>query len=99
MIRRSLIFATLFLTMAAGFAQKTDATLEQKIRSLTTGFQGRIGIFVKDLQKGRIVALDADTAFPTASIVKVPILMGIMEKIRRGELSYHQKLTWADTIR
>jgi len=85
--------------MAAGFAQKTDAALEKKLRLLTAGFHGRIGVFVKDLQKGRIVALEADTIFPTASIVKVPILMGIMERIRKGELSYHQKLAWTDTIR
>jgi len=79
-------------------AQKTDKSLEKKINALISTFNGEIGIYVKDLQKNNIVSINADTIFPTASIVKIPILIGIMNKIHNKELDYHQKLTWFDTL-
>jgi beta-lactamase class A len=79
-------------------AQKTDRSLEKKINELISTFNGEIGIYIKDLQKNNIVSINADTIFPTASIVKVPILIGIMNKIHNKELDYHQKLTWYDTL-
>jgi beta-lactamase class A len=89
----------LCLLMAPTLAQKTHQRLERQLRDMTKDFHGRIGIHIKDLRNGKTVSIDADTLFPTASIVKVPILLGIMDRIRKGELSYHQKIAWADTIR
>ena len=80
------------------FAQKIDKSLEKKINDLISTYKGEIGIYVKELKKNTIVAINADTIFPTASIVKVPILIGIMNKIQNKELDYHQKLTWYDTL-
>ena len=90
-------FFLLFLHITA-HAQKTDIKFQRKIESLIKGFHGDIGIYIKDLKSNKIVAINADTVFPTASIVKVPILIGIMDKISKKELDYHQKLTWLDTI-
>ena len=80
------------------FAQKIDKSLEKKINDLISTYKGEIGIYVKELKKNTIVAINADTIFPTASIVKIPILIGIMNKIHNKELDYHQKLTWYDTL-
>ncbi|HET7897874.1 MAG TPA: serine hydrolase, partial [Flavisolibacter sp.] len=40
----------------------------------------------------------ADTVFPTASTVKIPILIGTMDKMNRGELDYHQNLIYKDSL-
>jgi beta-lactamase class A len=45
-----------------------------------------------------VVAINADTIFPTASMVKVPILIGVMDKISKGELDYKQALTYRDSL-
>ncbi|MFN5422992.1 MAG: serine hydrolase [bacterium] len=79
-------------------AQKQDIKLQTKVEDLVKDFNGQIGVYIKNLKNGKIVAVNADTIFPTASIVKVPILIGIMNKIEKKELDYHQKLTWADNI-
>ncbi len=79
-------------------AQKRDKKLEKKIMELVQGFNGQVGIYVKDLEKNRVVQLGADTIFPTASIVKIPIMIGVMDKINRGELSYHQQLQYRDSL-
>ncbi|MFN5439398.1 MAG: serine hydrolase [Bacteroidota bacterium] len=86
------------MSLFQSFAQKRDKKLEQKIATLIQGFNGQIGVYVKSLRNGQTVSINGDTTFPTASIVKVPILIGIMNRIHKKELGYHQKLVWYDTL-
>lgn len=79
-------------------AQKTDKKLQQQIETLLQGFRGDIGVYVHDLKKNRVAAVHADTIFPTASMVKVPIMIGVMDKISKKELDYHQSLTYKDSL-
>jgi beta-lactamase class A len=79
-------------------AQKVNKKLQKQLETLTTGFKGDVGIYVKDLHTGKTVSINADSIFPTASMVKVPILIGIMDKLNKGELKYHQELTYKDSL-
>lgn len=79
-------------------AQKKDRRLESKILNAINNFNGDIGIYVKNLRTGKTISINADTIFPTASIVKVPILVGIMDKIERKELNYNEELTYNDSL-
>jgi beta-lactamase class A len=79
-------------------AQKSDAKLEKALIDLTAGFKGNIGFYVKNLKTGKTASYHADTVFPTASIVKVPIMIGIMDKMEKGELEYHQPLVYKDSL-
>lgn len=93
----------LFIVLAVfsgviSFAQKTDKKLQSKLEEAIKGFNGDIGIYVKSLKNGKTVAINADTVFPTASIVKVSILLGIMDKLERGELTYEQQLVYKDSL-
>lgn len=90
----------LILFFCNGFlhAQSIDKKLEQKVQEHIRGFKGQIGIYIKSLRTGKQVLINADTIFPTASIVKVPILIGIMDKIERKELDYHMHLYTRDTL-
>jgi beta-lactamase class A len=97
-MKRFLFFFILLLFLIKADAQRNDKKLEKKIAELIKGFNGDIGIYVKDLKKGKTVSINADTIFPTASMVKVPILIGVMDKINKGELSYHQDLQYRDSL-
>ena len=79
-------------------AQKVNKKLQQQLDIITAGFKGEVGIYVKDLQTGKMASINADSIFPTASMVKVPILIGIMDKLNKGELKYHQELTYKDSL-
>jgi len=79
-------------------AQKTDKKLQQQIEALVKDFKGDIGICIHDLKQNKIVAINADSIFPTASIVKVSIMIGILDKIEKGELQYHQQLIYKDSL-
>jgi len=87
-----------FFCFSFAEAQKNDPVLEKQLQALIAGFKGDIGIYVHNLKNHRQVAIQADTIFPTASIVKIPILTGIMRKIEDGQLSYHQPLIYKDSL-
>jgi beta-lactamase class A len=78
-------------------AQEID--LQQQLSVLAENFNGDVGIYFKHLVSGEEVEINADTIFPTASIIKVPILVGMMDKIHRGELDYHQELIYRDSLK
>jgi beta-lactamase class A len=79
-------------------AQKINKKLQQQLEILITGFKGDVGMYVKDLHTGKFASINADSIFPTASMVKVPILIGIMDKLNKGEFKYHQELTYKDSL-
>lgn len=95
----SLISICLLPMHAKGQQIKTDHKLEKRIQSLVNGFHGTIGVYVYHLKTGKEVAINADSIFPTASIVKVPILVGLFDKLEKGELNYHQKLLYNDSMK
>lgn len=95
---KKLILGLLLLYSMNGTAQRTDHRLQRQIEDLVKDFNGDIGVYVHDLSKNKIVEVNADTIFPTASIVKIPILLGIMHKIETGQLQYHQRLTYTDSL-
>lgn len=96
-MRRWLFFLCCVIAIPA-IAQKTDKKLQAAIQDAVKGYGGDIGIYVKNLRTGKIAVLNADTIFPTASIVKVPILTGIMHRIYKGELNYDSTLTYKDSL-
>jgi beta-lactamase class A len=79
-------------------AQKEDKVLQQKLQQLVKGFKGDVGIYVRNLKTGKIAAIDADTLFPTASMIKVPITVGMFDKIEKQEIRYDSMLTYRDSL-
>lgn len=84
------------LPLSYGQAQRTDKQLKTKIANAIQGFRGDVGIYVKHVDKNREVNIRGDELFPTASIVKVPILVGVFQKIFEGKLRLDQKLIYRD---
>ena len=88
----------LFLSNPVEAFSQTDKKLLSLLEQTIDGFNGNIGIYVKNLKTGKTTAINGDTVFPTASIVKVPILVGVMDKIQKGELDYNQELNYKDSL-
>jgi beta-lactamase class A len=95
------LFLSLLLLCALrpAFPQyRTDQRLARQLRVLTDTFHGVAGVYVLNLRTGREAAINADTVFPTASIVKIPILAGIFDKIAQGAYTWHESLVYRDTL-
>jgi beta-lactamase class A len=95
---KKIVGILLLLPVLAVAQFKVDKKLQALVQPLLTGFNGNVGVYIKNLKNGKVVAINADSLFPTASMVKVPILIGIMDKINRGEYQYHQELTYKDSL-
>ncbi len=87
-----------FFTVFNGFGQKADKKLQKKVSEIISSFQGDVGFYYKSLKSNKIVSFNEDSIFPTASIVKIPILIGIMDKIDKKELEYHQNTIYKDSL-
>ncbi len=95
---RSGILFFLLLHAIGTSAQQTDSKLYREVQQLVSGFNGAVGVYVKNLRTGKTVSYNSDTVFPTASIVKVPILLGVMDRIHRGELRYDSNFIYKDSL-
>lgn len=99
MMKKLLLGCLLVLTYGGIQAQEhPDKQLQKKLEALVAGFNGRVGIYVKHLKTGRVAAVNADSIFPTASMIKVPIMCGVFDQIEKGNLSYHQPLVYRDSL-
>ncbi len=107
-IAQTVFFAFLFLCLwkTASFAQtdksrireKADKKLEAKLRAALKDFRGDAGVYVRHLSSGRSITIRADELFPTASMIKVPIMLALFEKFNAGELDYHGSLVYKDSL-
>lgn len=99
MKKNVIIFLLFFLNLSV-FAQSTkeDKILTSKLQETLNGFRGVVGVYVKNLKTQKFVAINADTIFPTASMVKIPIMVGTFDKILKGALKYDQELTYKDSL-
>lgn len=74
-----------------------QSALESELRALVRDFKGVAGIYVEHLSTGETIAIQADSLFPTASMVKIPILVGIFAKLETGELTYDAPMLYDTT--
>jgi beta-lactamase class A len=91
------VTAALLISLS-GLAQKADKVLYSKLQTLVNSFNGDVGIYVRHLRTGNTVAINADSVFPTASMIKIPITIGMFDKIERGEIKYHAELIYKDSL-
>lgn len=79
-------------------ATHVDKRLQAKVEALVQGFHGDVGVYVRHLRTGKSVAVRADELFPTASLVKVPIMLGTFDAIVQGRLAFDSLLTFRDSL-
>jgi beta-lactamase class A len=79
-------------------AARTDVALTASLREAVRGFHGEVGIYVKNLRTGATAQINADTVFPTASMIKVPILLALYDQVERGKLDLEKRMPRPDTL-
>jgi len=97
-LRTAILFLVLISQPGKSLSQQHDSKLEKKLAAALEGFRGEAGIYVKNLKTGKVAAIDADSLFPTASMIKLPILTTVCWQIDRGNLDYHQQLMYRDSL-
>jgi beta-lactamase class A len=76
--------------VAAPAAMRTradTAALRRTLDSLATAHHGIVGYAVRNLDTGERLSRLGDDPFPTASLVKVPILVTLYDRVAKGEIA------------
>jgi beta-lactamase class A len=78
---------------------RVDSELQSELQAMASSFRGEVGIYVRHLGTGATAELRADETFPTASVIKVPLLIALHERVERGEFRFEDELTFRDSLR
>ena len=99
-MRRALLAVLLVAAPLAGCAApRPDADgLRRELETLVAGFEGEVGIYARRLDGSCEVAIRADEAYPTASMIKVPIALALLAKVEAGELDWSKPLVWDGSL-
>jgi beta-lactamase class A len=75
--------------------------MERDILRSLRDFRGDLGLVVKDLSSGLTMVHDADKPFPSASMVKLPVMVACFKAAEEGRISVNEliKMTMADKAR
>lgn len=76
--------------------QASAPALADTVRRLTSGFQGQVFIYAKNLDTGAEFASGADERVRTASTIKLPILCALSAQVAAGRLAWDDKVTLRD---
>lgn len=68
-------------------------SLYEAIASLSDGFNGVLGISVKNLETGEHASFNGDRLFPTASVFKVPVIVEFYRQAEAGRLNLDDVVT------
>ena len=78
---------------ASGFARADTARLHRTLDSLAGAHRGIVGYAVHNVDTGERLERRGDETFPTASLIKVPILVTVFDLVEQGQLSLDDRLT------
>jgi beta-lactamase class A len=74
---------------AAAQREHPDHGLQRELEALTQGFHGEVGVYVRQLRTGATAVIAPDDTFPTASMIKVPIMFGVFDAMTRGVFAFN----------
>ena len=66
--------------------------LTQELHALEKSFAGRFGFMAKNLRTGEVIAFRAEEKFPTASLIKLPVMVEYFYKATAGQLDPLQRV-------
>jgi beta-lactamase class A len=72
-----------------------EFSLERRIERETASFSGKMGLYADDM-KGRVVEMDADEEFETASTIKSFILADLFVQVHGGKKSLGDRLVYTE---
>lgn len=69
------------------------ADLLNAVQALGSGFEGQVGISIRDVAAGWAVGFNADARLPQQSVSKLWVAIAVMDAVDRGVLSLSDKVT------
>ena len=71
--------------------------LRASIERTTKSVNATWGVYVKSLETGEDLAIDADRQMETMSTIKIPLMVEVLEQVKAGKFKLTDKYTFAQT--
>lgn len=78
---------------------RMQAELADQLDPLIGSYRGQVAIFIRHLPSGAEFAYKADEPMPTASLIKLPIMVASYERAAVGQLDLKKRVTFRETDR
>ena len=85
--------STLLAQGSKSFARADTSALRRTLDAIVTSHHGVVGYSISNLDTGERLSLRGDETFPTASLIKVPILVTLYDLAEQKQLSLDDPLT------
>jgi beta-lactamase class A len=79
--------------------QKPLARLEANIDRITKSVNATWGIYIKCLETGEEIALNADQQMDTMSVIKIPLMVEAFRQIEEGKFALTDRITLTDAMK
>src|SRR5690349_25149713 len=91
------------LACAAASAQQQNVTplarLEANVQRITKSLNATWGIYIKCLETGEEIAINADQPMDTMSVIKIPLMAEAFRQIQAGKFALTDRVTLTDTAK
>ncbi|AGA31123.1 serine hydrolase [Singulisphaera acidiphila] len=85
--------AIAFLTLLASFAAADEPTLESRLKPLIQAHKGKVSVAIKNLETGESFLYHEDDPMPTASLIKLPIMIESYRQAEEKKIDLGEMLT------
>ncbi|CUS89687.1 serine hydrolase [Candidatus Kryptonium thompsonii] len=95
-----IMLASLLSACATSKLTLTNDEIVSKINQIGKKYGvGRLGVSAKNFVTGETIQINADSLFPTASVIKVPILVELFYKFEEGKLKKDTLISFDDSLK
>ena len=94
-IGRHMRLLSLFL-LTLSLATAADSRLQQNIERITRSVNAQWGIYIKCLETGAEIAINADKQMDTMSVIKIPLMVEVFRQIEEGKFKLEDRVTLTD---
>jgi beta-lactamase class A len=88
-----LMFAAASAEAQKPFTRADTSALHKQLDAIAAGHHGVLGYSISNLDTGERLSLRGDETFPTASLIKVPILVTLFDQVEQKQVSLDDPLT------
>ena len=74
-------------------AQQDMATLRGTIEDIIRPYEGTVGVSLQNLATGETLSIRGEEKFPSASLIKVSVLVALLDEVRRGTIRLDDPIT------
>lgn len=96
LLNKTLPVLGLLIASVSAFAQTNQevkqTALDQRVRAEISQFKGKVSLFAKNLDTGMVYGLGGDDRVPTASTIKIAIMVEAFARVAEG------KAKWTDEL-